>query len=118
MGNISRTDSVMAWEWGIDVYKRQAVYKVNPDVVFPIDVACFNDEFVRNHTNQRQIGKGMMLTNFDRTLAPNRALIRRIKDTAHTLHKPLQLDMFNGGGTDGGEAHKSRDCLLYTSRCV
>ena len=46
--------------------------------------------------------------NFDRTLAPNRALIRRIKDTANTLHKPLQLDMFNGGGTDGGEAHKSR----------
>lgn len=97
---------------------KTAVYKVNPDVVFPIDVACFNDEFVRNHTNQRQIGKGMMLTNFDRTLAPNRVLIKRIKDTAHTLHKPLQLDMFNGGGTDGGEAHKSREGKPTAVSCL
>lgn len=97
---------------------KTAVYKVNPDVVFPIDVACFNDEFVRNHTNQRQIGKGMMLTNFDRTLAPNRTLIRLIKDTANTLHKPLQLDMFNGGGTDGGEAHKSRDGKPTAVSCL
>ncbi|MEJ8738434.1 aminopeptidase [Erysipelotrichaceae bacterium HCN-30851] len=97
---------------------KTAVYKVNPDVVFPIDVACFNDEFVRNHTNQRQIGKGMMLTNFDRTLAPNRTLIRYIKDTANTLHKPLQLDMFNAGGTDGGEAHKSRDGKPTAVSCL
>ncbi len=97
---------------------KTAVYKVNPDVVFPIDVACFNDEFVRNHTNQRQIGKGMMVTNFDRTLAPNRTLIRLIKDTANTLHKPLQLDMFNGGGTDGGEAHKSRDGKPTAVSCL
>lgn len=97
---------------------KTAVYKVNPDVVFPIDVACFNDEFVRNHTNQRQIGKGMMLTNFDRTLAPNRTLIRYIKDTANTLNKPLQLDMFNAGGTDGGEAHKSRDGKPTAVSCL
>lgn len=97
---------------------KTAVYKVNPDVVFPIDVACFNDEFVRNHTNQRQIGKGMMLTNFDRTLAPNRELIKVIKTTANTLHKPLQLDMFNGGGTDGGEAHKSRDGKPTAVSCL
>lgn len=97
---------------------KTAVYKVNPDVVFPIDVACFNDEFVRNHTNQRQIGKGMMLTNFDRTLAPNRELIKVIKNTAHTLHKPLQLDMFHAGGTDGGEAHKSRDGKPTAVSCL
>lgn len=97
---------------------KTATYRVNPDVVFPIDVACFNDEFVRNHTNQRQIGKGMMLTNFDRTLAPNRFLIKTIKQTAKALHKPLQLDMFNGGGTDGGEAHKSRDGKPTAVSCL
>ena len=97
---------------------KTAVYKVNPDVVFPIDVACFNDEFTRNHTNQRQIGKGMMLTNFDRTLAPNRELIKFIKNTVHSLQKPLQLDMFNGGGTDGGEAHKSRDGKPTAVTCL
>lgn len=97
---------------------KTAVYKVNPDVVFPIDVACFNDEFVRNHTNQRQIGKGMMQTNFDRTLAPNRTLIRLLRDTAAKLDKPLQLDMFNGGGTDGGEVHKSRDGKPTAVSCL
>lgn len=97
---------------------KTAVYKVNPDVVFPIDVACFNDEFVRNHTNQRQLGKGMMLTNFDRTLAPNREMLRIIKDTAKKLNKPLQLDMFNSGGTDGGEAHKSRDGKPTAVTCL
>ncbi|MGX8834884.1 aminopeptidase [Amedibacillus sp. YH-ame6] len=97
---------------------KTAVYKVNPDVVFPIDVACFNDEFVRNHTNQRQIGKGMMQTNFDRTLAPNRKLVSLVRDTAKKLHKPLQLDMFNAGGTDGGEVHKSRDGKPTVVSCL
>lgn len=97
---------------------KTAVYKVNPDVVFPIDVACFNDEFVRNHTNQRQIGKGMMITNFDRTLAPNRNMISLLKQTAKKLGKKVQLDMFNAGGTDGGEAHKSRDGKPTAVSCL
>lgn len=97
---------------------KTAAYKVNPDVAFPIDVACFNDEFVRNHTNQRQIGKGMMQTNFDRTLAPNRVLINLIRETAKKLNKPLQLDMFNGGGTDGGEVHKDREGVPTAVSCL
>lgn len=97
---------------------KTAVYKVDPDVVFPIDVACFNDEFVRNHTNRRQIGKGMMQTNFDRTLAPNRVLMKFIRDAADRLQKPLQQDMFNAGGTDGGEAHKSRDGKPTAVSCL
>lgn len=97
---------------------KTAVYRVNPDVVFPIDVACFNDEFIRNHTNQRQLGKGMMLTNFDRTLAPNRKMIQVVKESAKALNKPLQLDMFNAGGTDGGEAHKSREGKPTAVSCL
>lgn len=97
---------------------KTAVYKVNPDIVLPIDVACFQDEFVRNHTNRRQIGKGMMQTNFDRTLAPNRVLMKYIRQTADRLQKPLQQDMFNGGGTDGGEAHKSRDGKPTAVSCL
>lgn len=97
---------------------KTAAYKMQPDVAFPIDVACFNDEFVRNHTNQRQIGKGMMQTNFDRTLAPNRMLVKCIRDAAHVLHKPLQLDMFNGGGTDGGEVHKDRSGVPTVVSCI
>lgn len=85
---------------------KTAVQAVNPDIVFIIDVATFSSEFVRNHTNQRQIGKGPILTHFDRTLAPNLEMVRYVKETAKNLELPLQLDMFNTGGTDGGEAHK------------
>ena len=97
---------------------KTAAYKVNPDVVFPIDVACFNNEFVRNHTNKRQIGKGMMITNFDRTLAPNRTMIQIIKDTAKKLNIPVQLDMFNSGGTDGGETHKINEGKPTAVSCI
>ncbi len=97
---------------------KTAAYKVNPDVVFPIDVACFNNEFVRNHTNKRQIGKGMMITNFDRTLAPNRKMIQIIKDAAKKLNIPVQLDMFNAGGTDGGEAHKINEGKPTAVSCI
>lgn len=97
---------------------KTAVYKVDPDVVFPIDVACFNDEFVRDHRNQRQIGKGMMQTNFDRTLAPNKKLVSLVRETAKKLKKNLQLDMFNMGGTDGGEAHKSRSGKATVVSCL
>lgn len=85
---------------------KTATYKINPDIILPIDVACFSDEFIRDHTNNRQISKGMMLTNFDKTLVPNRKLINFIKKSARNLNKELQLDMFTTGGTDGGEAHK------------
>ena len=97
---------------------RTAAYKVNPDVVFPLDVACFNNEFVRDHSNKRQIGKGMMQTNFDRTLAPNRRMIQLVRESAKRLGKPLQLDMFNGGGTDGGEVHKIREGKPTAVSCL
>lgn len=97
---------------------KTATTMINPDVVLPIDVACFNDEFVRNHTNKRQIGKGMMQTNFDRTLAPNKKLIQKVRDVAQKCNKPLQLDMFNTGGTDGGEAHKCNIGIPTAVSCI
>ncbi|XEO94474.1 aminopeptidase [Latilactobacillus sakei] len=97
---------------------KTAVYTGNPDVVFVIDVACFPDEYVRDHTNNRQIGKGMMLTHFDRTLAPNRQLIKMVKETAQRHQWPLQLDMFNNGGTDGGEAHKVNEGKPTVVTCL
>lgn len=97
---------------------KTSAYKVNPDVVFVIDVACFSNEFVRNHTNQRQIGKGVMLTNFDRTLAPNRKMINVVKEAAKKKGFNLQLDMFNTGGTDGGEAHKINEGKPTVVTCL
>lgn len=79
---------------------------IQPDLAFIVDVATFQHPRDRSEVNQRQVGKGPILTHFDRTLAPNRQLQQFVKDTAAAASLPLQLDMFNGGGTDGGEAHK------------
>ena len=97
---------------------KTATYKINPDVVLPIDVACFSNEFVRDHTNMRQVSKGMMLTHFDRTLVPNKKIIKLIKTAAKKLDKNIQLDMFSSGGTDGGEAHKVFDGKPVAVACL
>ncbi|SHK44577.1 Putative aminopeptidase FrvX [Clostridium cavendishii DSM 21758] len=97
---------------------KTSAYKINPDVVFVIDVACFSNEFVRNHTNKRQIGKGVMLTNFDRTLVPNRKMLKVVKEAAKEKNFNLQLDMFNKGGTDGGEAHKINEGKPTVVTCL
>ena len=95
-----------------------AAHMVNPDIVFVIDVACYPNEFIRDNTNNRQIGSGPMLTHFDRTLAPNRVLVNFVKETAKNNQLPLQYDMFNRGGTDGGEVHKVHEGKATVVTCL
>lgn len=97
---------------------KTATHKINPDIILPIDVACFSDEFVRDSSNNRQISKGMMLTHFDRTLVPNKKLISFIKKVTIDIDKSIQLDMFKTGGTDGGEAHKVYDGKPVAVSCI
>lgn len=85
---------------------KTATQLIKPDLAFIVDVATFQNPRERSEVNQRQVGKGPILTHFDRTLAPNRHLQQFVKATAVAAEIPLQLDMFNGEGTDGGEAHK------------
>lgn len=85
---------------------KTAAQLINPDIVYVIDVATASNQLIRDHTNKRQMGKGPMITLFDRTLVPNRKMANSFRDLADELGIPLQADMFNMGGTDGGEAHK------------
>ena len=97
---------------------KTAAQLINPDVVFVIDVACNRNEFVRDHTNKKQIDKGVMLMHFDRTLAPNKKMIKYVKNTANKINIPLQHDMFKSGGTDGGEAHKVNEGKPTVVTCL
>lgn len=81
-----------------------ATYQIDPDVDFAVDVAN-NPELVKNYTNHRLIGKGPMLVHYDKTMAPNRQLIRYVKAVANKHQIPYQNDMLSGGGTDAGQAH-------------
>lgn len=88
---------------------RTAAQMINPDSVFVIDVATAPNQLIRDHTNQRQMGQGPILTFFDRTLSPNRKMTQYIREIAKDKGIKIQCDMFNSGGTDGGEAHKVHD---------
>ena len=97
---------------------KTATQLINPDVVFVIDVACAKNEFLRDHTNQKQIDKGIMLMHRDRTLVPNRKMINYIIETADKNNISLQHDMFESGGTDGGEAHLINEGKPCAVTCV
>lgn len=91
---------------------------IDPDVYFTIDVATYPDQFRNDNTNNRQIGKGPMLTHFDRTMAPNKKLVSLVRNTAIKNDLPLQYDMFNSGGTDSGEAHKVNEGKATVTTCL
>ena len=83
---------------------KTATHLIDPDIVFALDVAN-NPELVKNYTNHRLIGKGPMIVHYDKTLSPNKKLIKYVKELASKHGIPYQSDMFGGGGTDAGNAH-------------
>lgn len=85
-----------------------AAYQIAPDVVIVLDVGCWHSELCRDHTNNRQIGRGPMLLHYDKTMVPSSRFLALIERTASECGVPLQHDMFSNGGTDGGPAHLTR----------
>ena len=83
---------------------KTATHLIDPDIVFALYVAN-NPELVKNYTNHRLIGKGPMIVHYDKTLSPNKKLIKYVKELANKHGIPYQSDMFGGGGTDAGNAH-------------
>lgn len=88
---------------------KTCAYKIQPDIVIVLDVACWGNELVRDHTNNRQIGRGPMLLHYDKTMVPSSRLLSHIQRIADQNGIALQQDMFSNGGTDGGQAHLTRD---------
>lgn len=97
---------------------KTSAYHVNPDIVIVIDVSCGKNEFDRSYKNRRQIGHGMMLMYHDRTLVPNKKLVRTIKDSILSLDKVVQYDMFVRGATDGAETHKNKEGVPTVITCL
>nr|WP_319487303.1 aminopeptidase [uncultured Caproiciproducens sp.] len=88
---------------------KTSAYKIHPDIVIVLDVACWGTELCRDHTNNRQIGHGPMLLHYDKTMVPSSRLLAHIQAIADQSGIALQEDMFSNGGTDGGQAHLTRD---------
>lgn len=88
---------------------KTAAHAIKPDLCIVLDVACHSTEWVRNHTNNRQIGKGIMLEHYDKTMVANREMVRQVRQAAKAVGVELQEDMLLGGGTDGGVIHLQGD---------
>lgn len=90
---------------------KTATHLIKPDVFFAVDVAN-NPELVKNYTNHRLLGHGPMIEHYDKTLVPNRKLVKYVKKIADENCIPYQDDMLSGGGTDAGNAHlEAGGCL-------
>ncbi len=85
---------------------KTAARVVEPDLCIVLDVACNGSEFVRDHTNNRQLGKGPMIVHYDKTVVSNRELVKLVRRCADELGIQVQDDMFLNGGTDGGVLHQ------------
>lgn len=77
---------------------------VEPDLIVAIDTAN-HAELDRGFKNHRQLGEGFMLEHYDKTMSPNRKLLRAARRLFETEGLAFQRDMFGGGGTDAGAAH-------------
>lgn len=80
---------------------------MNLDYAFVIDVGCAHSEFDRSYKNNRQIGKGPMIINYDRSMIPNYRFLNEIKTIIKDSNISYQNDMFMGGTTDGAHVHMS-----------
>lgn len=77
---------------------------INPDIFFAVDVACAPN-LERGSSNHRKMGKGFMILHYDKTMIPNRKLLKYLKSIVNKHNIEFQSDMFGGGGTDAGNAH-------------
>lgn len=77
---------------------------IQPDIVIVVDVAnhAAGDESYRNH---RVLGAGPLLEHYDKSLSPNRLLVRECRRLLTEKNIPFQRDLMGGGGTDAGTAH-------------
>lgn len=77
---------------------------VKPDIAVAVDTAN-HPELDRGFRNHRQLGAGFMLEHYDKTMSPNRNLLKFAKTLFEKYELSYQKDMFGGGGTDAGLAH-------------
>ncbi len=78
--------------------------RIKPDLFFAVDVAN-HPELDRSYLNSRKLGQGPMIVHYDKTMVPNRQLLKEVKGIFESHRIPYQKDMLKGGGTDAALAH-------------
>ncbi len=89
---------------------RVAAYDINPDVAFVLEGTIADDLPKDKDTSPTtEVGKGPAITFMDRSVIPDRRLIRLLVETAEANGIPYQFRRALGGGTDAGRIHLARE---------
>ena len=84
---------------------RTATHATHPDLAIAIDTTLAGDTPMNQ--NICALGKGVSLAMIDSNSIAHRGLVRYLEKLAKELNIPFQYSVFNGGGTDSGNIHKS-----------
>lgn len=84
-----------------------AARMIQPDLFFALDASPANDASGKKD-EFGQLGKGVLLRIFDRTMVTHRGMREFILDTAETNRIPYQY-FVSPGGTDAGQVHISNE---------
>jgi glutamyl aminopeptidase len=80
-----------------------AAHLINPDIFFALDASPANDT-TGNKNEFGQLGKGLLLRIFDRTMVTHSGMREFVLDTAESNNIPYQY-FVSPGGTDAGRVH-------------
>jgi putative aminopeptidase FrvX len=86
---------------------QSAANMIKPDLFYALDASPANDTS-GNKNAFGQLGKGVLLRIFDRTMVTHRGMREFILDTAETNSIPYQY-FVSPGGTDAGRVHTSNN---------
>lgn len=80
---------------------------IKPDIFFALDASPANDAS-GDETEFGQLGKGVLLRIYDRTMVTHKGMREFVLDTAETHNIPYQY-FVSPGGTDAGRVHISNE---------
>ncbi|UCZ54196.1 M42 family metallopeptidase [Bacillus shivajii] len=81
-------------------------HKINPDIAFATDVGVATDTpGMSSEEGTLALGDGPILGFLDRSMVPHRKLRDFVVETAKSNNIPYQLELMDGGATDGGKFH-------------
>ena len=84
---------------------RTATHITAPDLCIAIDTTLAGDTPLND--NITRLGGGVSLSMIDSVSIAHRGLVKYVEKLAKEKNIPFQYSVFNGGGTDSGNIHKS-----------
>lgn len=89
---------------------RVVAYDIDPDVAFVLEGTIADDlPKDRDTSPTTELGKGPAITFMDRSVIPDKRLVRLLVETAEAHSIPYQFRRALGGGTDAGQIHLARE---------